>query len=224
MRPRVAEIRENTVAHVFGDKAVEPGDHLGDGAMIGGDDLAQILGIKTSREFGRADKITEHYRELSAFGIGLRQCFARYRRLADDGSLRAERSDSVEQPPTMADRHHADLPEILGRQGGQHPFVNLVCAERRLVLLKPETAEPGRYVHARLHEAVTAVAYGSPKCCRSRILRATCRCSRLSHQAPVAVVIGLLVGERAARVRAAERTQTALAEEVARGTNTRDQR
>src|SRR6516165_10959150 len=114
MRPRVAEIRENTVAHVFGDKAVEPGDHLGDGAMIGGDDLTQILGIKTSREFGRADKITEHYRELSAFGIGGRRCFA-YHRLGDDGSLGTECSDSVEQPPTMADRYHADLPEILGR-------------------------------------------------------------------------------------------------------------
>ena len=50
----------------------------------------------------------------------------------------------------MADRHHADLPEILGRQVGQHLFVDLVCEERRLVLFEPETAEPGRDVHARL--------------------------------------------------------------------------
>ena len=56
----------------------------------------------------------------------------------------------------MADRHHADLPEILGRQAGQHPFVDLVGAERRLVLLEPETAEPCRNVHARLPDAVTA--------------------------------------------------------------------
>src|SRR6516165_10654402 len=56
----------------------------------------------------------------------------------------------------MADRHHADLPEILGREAGQHAFVDLVCAERRLVLLEPETAEPCRNVHARLPEAVNA--------------------------------------------------------------------
>jgi hypothetical protein len=56
----------------------------------------------------------------------------------------------------MADRHHADLLEILGRQAGQHPFVDLVCAERRLVLLEPKTAEPCRNVHARPSDAVKA--------------------------------------------------------------------
>ena len=46
MRLRVAEINQHAVAHVLGDKAIEPGDDLGDGAVIGGDDLAQILGIE----------------------------------------------------------------------------------------------------------------------------------------------------------------------------------
>jgi hypothetical protein len=50
MRPRVAEINENTVAHVFRNKAIEPGDDLGDGTVIRGDDLAQILGIEPRRE------------------------------------------------------------------------------------------------------------------------------------------------------------------------------
>jgi hypothetical protein len=45
MRPWVAEISQDSVAHVFCDKAVEPADDLSDGAMIGGDDLAQILGV-----------------------------------------------------------------------------------------------------------------------------------------------------------------------------------
>src|SRR6266850_1389323 len=40
------------VAHVLGDKAVELGDHFGDGAVIRGDDLAQILGIKPRRQCG----------------------------------------------------------------------------------------------------------------------------------------------------------------------------
>ena len=73
MRLRIAEIDQHPVAHVFGDKAVEPGDHLGDGAVIGGDDLAQILGIEPRGERGRADQIAEHHRQLPAFGIGRRR-------------------------------------------------------------------------------------------------------------------------------------------------------
>ena len=56
----------------------------------------------------------------------------------------------------MADQHHADLPKILRREAGQHLFVDLVCAKRRLVLLEPETTEPCRNVHARLPDAVNA--------------------------------------------------------------------
>jgi hypothetical protein len=44
MRSRIAEIDRHAVAHVLGDEAIEPGDPLGDGAVIGRDDLAQILG------------------------------------------------------------------------------------------------------------------------------------------------------------------------------------
>jgi len=46
MRSRVAEIDQHAVAHVFGDKTIKPGDHRGDRAMVGGDDLAQIFGIE----------------------------------------------------------------------------------------------------------------------------------------------------------------------------------
>src|SRR6516225_3800449 len=63
----------------------------------------------------------------------------------------------------MADKHHADLPEILGREAGQHLFVNLVCAKRRLVLLEPETTEPCRNVHARLPDAFNAALLPYPK-------------------------------------------------------------
>ena len=64
MRSRVAEINENAVAHVLGDKAVEPGDHLCDGAVIRGDDLAQILGIEAGGECRRADEMAEHHGQL----------------------------------------------------------------------------------------------------------------------------------------------------------------
>ena len=84
MRPWVAEISAHAVAHVFRDKPIKASDHVGDGAVIGGDDLAQILWIKASGEFGRADEITEHHRELPSLCTRRRQaigggCGALYR-------------------------------------------------------------------------------------------------------------------------------------------------
>jgi hypothetical protein len=55
MRGGVSEIDQDAVAHIFGDKALEAPDDLGDGAMIGADHLPQILGIELRREFRRAD-------------------------------------------------------------------------------------------------------------------------------------------------------------------------
>jgi hypothetical protein len=50
---RIAEIDQDTVAHVLGDKAVKPGDGLGDRAVVVADQLAQILRVMTGRERGR---------------------------------------------------------------------------------------------------------------------------------------------------------------------------
>ena len=73
MRLRVAEIDQHAVAHVLGDKAVEPGDDLGDGAVIGADDLAQILGIEPRRsavEPTRSQNITVSCRRSASAGAG----------------------------------------------------------------------------------------------------------------------------------------------------------
>ena len=68
VRSRVAEIDENTVPHVLGDKPVEAPDDIGNGAVIGGDDLVQILGIEPRGERSRTDQIAEHHAELPALG------------------------------------------------------------------------------------------------------------------------------------------------------------
>ena len=68
MRSRVAEIDQDSIAHVLGDKPIEPGDHLGGGTVIRGDDLAQILGIESSRERSRANEVAEHHGELATLG------------------------------------------------------------------------------------------------------------------------------------------------------------
>jgi hypothetical protein len=68
VRLRVAEVHQHPIAHVIGDEAVEAGDRIGDAAVIGADDLAQVLGVQARRQRRRADQITEHHGELPAFG------------------------------------------------------------------------------------------------------------------------------------------------------------
>ena len=69
MRLRIAEIGEHAVAHVLGDEPAERAATISaTAAVIGADDLAQILGIEPGRERGRADEIAEHDRELAALG------------------------------------------------------------------------------------------------------------------------------------------------------------
>jgi len=56
----VTEIDKHAIAHVFGDKPGEAGRSVGDGAVVGGEDLPQILGIKACGQRGRADEVAEH--------------------------------------------------------------------------------------------------------------------------------------------------------------------
>ena len=64
----IAEINDYALAHVLADKAVEPADDVGNGAMIGGDDLVQILGIDPPGEPACADEIADHHRHLPSLG------------------------------------------------------------------------------------------------------------------------------------------------------------
>ena len=137
MRPRIAEIDQHTIAHVFGDKAVEAADRFGDRAVIGADQLPQILRVMTGRERGRADEIAEHDRQLPPFRLGPHPSLPRDPRgkpgegrvrvgaaaIARDGWNwgrqrfgRAECGDGVEQFATMADRGDTQLAQILARE------------------------------------------------------------------------------------------------------------
>jgi hypothetical protein len=137
MRLRVAEIDQDTIAHVLGDKAIEPGDNLGGGAVIRGDDFAQILELEPRRQRGRADEVAEHHGQLPAFGIG--SCRWRHR---GGRRLATRHGNRCEQFPAMTNRDNANLPEILRRQLGEHLTIDFVVAERRLVLLETQAAQP----------------------------------------------------------------------------------
>jgi hypothetical protein len=139
MRSRVAKIDQDAVAHILGDKAIEPGDHLGDGAVIRGNDLAQILGIEPRRQLRRADQVAEHHRELPAFGIGSCRRVAGCYRHNGGRPLGTERGDGIQQLAPVADRCNADLSEIFRRQLRQHLPIDLIVAEGRHIALKAQT-------------------------------------------------------------------------------------
>jgi hypothetical protein len=111
MRPRVTEINEHAIAHVLGDRAVEPGDDLGDRTVIGGDDLAQILGIEPRRECRRADQVAEHQRQLPALGRG-----RGHRRVEYRNNIPAQSRHCREQLPTVPDETDAELLQVVSRQ------------------------------------------------------------------------------------------------------------
>jgi hypothetical protein len=79
MRPRVAEIGEDAVAHEFGDEAVVARDDPGAGVLIGTELVAQFLGIEPGRQGRRADKIAKHDCQLPSLGFNSESC-GRYRR------------------------------------------------------------------------------------------------------------------------------------------------
>ena len=72
MRLGIAEINQHAVAHILGDKTAKAGDGVGDAAMVGADDLAQILGIEARRQRRRADQVAEHHRQLAPLGLAPR--------------------------------------------------------------------------------------------------------------------------------------------------------
>jgi len=148
---RVAEINQYAVAHVPRDEAIEPDDDFGDGAVIGGDNLAEILGIETRRERRRADQVAEHHCQLPAFGVGL-SCMAECCCHRGGRHRGTERSNRGEQFSAVADRGYADADQIFGCQLGQDLGVDIVVAERLLVLFEPQAVQPGCDVHPCLSD------------------------------------------------------------------------
>jgi hypothetical protein len=73
MRLGIAEINEYAIAHILGDKTAKAADGIGDAAMVGADDLAQILGIEARGQGRRTDQVAEHDRQLPPLGVDCRR-------------------------------------------------------------------------------------------------------------------------------------------------------
>jgi hypothetical protein len=169
MRLGIAEIDQHTIAHVFGDKAGEASDPVGDAAVIGAEDLAQILGIKAGRERRRADQVAEHHGQLAPLSFGRDR--SRRGCCLGDGpwSSAAKRGDRRQQLAPMADRRDPEANQILGRQLGQYLPVDVVSRKGRRILPEPETPQPfGAIDRHCLSQQSCASSIGSKLCRRYR--------------------------------------------------------
>ena len=74
LRLRIAEDGHQPVAKPLHHMAAEPGDGLRGLVQIGADQIAPVLNVERSGEFGRADQIAEHDCDRTSFsGIELRE-------------------------------------------------------------------------------------------------------------------------------------------------------
>ena len=64
----IAKKRENSVAHIFGDKSAVGRDQGCAALVICSDDAAHVLRIEPSRHRRRSHEVAEHDGELAAFG------------------------------------------------------------------------------------------------------------------------------------------------------------
>jgi hypothetical protein len=149
MRLGIAEINQHAIAHIFGDKAAKAADGVGDAAMVGTDDLAQILGIEARGQRRRTNQIAEHHSQLAPLGLGCGVRRGRSRHVLGRGTPGTGRkiSDRFQQKPAMADRGDAKFFQIVGRQLRQDAQVDLVLAESLLVSLQSKPPQPAPKVH-----------------------------------------------------------------------------
>jgi hypothetical protein len=96
MGARVAEINEDAVAHVLGDKAVVAPDRRAAAVLIRRDHIAQIFGVHPGGECRRSHQVAKHHGQLAALGLGWHRCRCRYQGWGRRRS--AERGDGGKEP------------------------------------------------------------------------------------------------------------------------------
>jgi hypothetical protein len=55
MGVRITEVDQNAIAQIFGHETAKPAHGFGDALLVGGNNLAQVLGVHSSRECGRTN-------------------------------------------------------------------------------------------------------------------------------------------------------------------------
>jgi hypothetical protein len=157
VRPGITEVGEDSIAHEFGDVALEADKLARHRIVIRADQRAHVLGIEPSRQLGRADQIDEHHRQLPAFGFARNRPRRGWRShlcplLATPGIQRRYR---LEQPLAVAEVE-PKLLQIDVRQIAQDVPGDAVLCEQLRVMSELLLGEPARDVE---HFGPQAIAW-----------------------------------------------------------------
>ena len=141
LRLRIAEASHEPVAKPLEHAPVERCHRPRGLIEIAVDEIAPVLDVESSREFGRADKVAEHDGDRAPFGgIELRRAKRHGRPVR--GKLRYR----FEEPPAVAERD-AEFLEVAVGEISEHVQIDLVLAKPFLVLTKTEASEPPADIH-----------------------------------------------------------------------------
>ena len=66
----IAKVDQQPIAQILRNVSFIAADHLGTNLLIGAHHLAQLFGVESLRERGRAHQVTEYHRQLTALSLG----------------------------------------------------------------------------------------------------------------------------------------------------------
>ena len=135
--------RHDAVADVLVDLAAMLLDEAVGAVEEAAEQGVHLLGVELPAQRRVAGEVGEEHRHLPPLALKLRAW------PPPPAPCAPQRGDGVEQLAPMADRDHAEVLQVLGREPGQDLGVDGVVAERLLVLPQPELAQPSRDVHLR---------------------------------------------------------------------------
>ena len=69
MRLRITKVYQDAVSHILGDVSAKLAYGCFGTGRISGEDISQIFRVHADRERSRPDQISEHHRDLTAFGL-----------------------------------------------------------------------------------------------------------------------------------------------------------
>ena len=139
VRLGIAEIDEHAVAHILGDKTAKPADGVRDAAMVGADDLAQILGIEARGQRRRTNQVAEHHGQLAPLGLG--GALDRGLRSPSRRCCGGQIIDRAQHALAMPEQY-AEFLEVRLGQIGQGFEVDRIVAKDWRVLLQTQAMQP----------------------------------------------------------------------------------
>src|SRR5262249_27462063 len=141
----------------------EPSDHLGDASMVGCDHLSQFFRIEARCQHRRVGEIAEHDRQLAPLGLaGSTASWGRQERFLECRLYVPQSGNGIEQPATVTNRRDTELAQILARESTQNLPINVVVAERGLILFEPEASQPFGHIHRSCPEATSLGDHYNP--------------------------------------------------------------